>query len=136
MVYGAIMIAWVLVAAVFVYEITVETGYFKVIMDSIGGITDDRRLQVLLIAFAFGALLEGSGGGGAPVADHRRDDGRHRLPALRRRLMCLIANSAPVAYGGMGNPIRTLVAVTGLPRRPQRDGGPHSAVTTWSCRSS
>jgi lactate permease len=114
-VYAAIVIAWTLVAAVFVYEITVETGYFKVIMDSIGAVTDDRRLQVLLIAFAFGAVLEGSGGGGAPVAVCGAmlvGLGFRRFDAA---LMCLLANTAPVAWGGMGNPIRTLVAVTGLP---------------------
>lgn len=114
-VYAAIMIAWTLVAAVFVYEITVETGYFNVIMDSIGAVTDDRRLQALLIAFAFGAVLEGSGGGGAPVAVCGAmlvGLGFRRFDAA---LMCLLANTAPVAWGGMGNPIRTLVAVTGLP---------------------
>src|SRR6185437_9834569 len=68
LVYGAIAIAWVLVAAVFVYDLTVETGHFTIIMQSIGSVTDDRRLQVLLIAYAFGSVLEGAGGGGAPVA--------------------------------------------------------------------
>ena len=114
-VYAAIMIAWTLVAAVFVYEITVETGYFKVIMDSIGAVTDDRRLQVLLIAFAFGAVLEGSGGGGAPVAVCGAMLIGLGFQPFDAALMCLLANTAPVAWGGMGNPIRTLVAVTGLP---------------------
>jgi lactate permease len=114
-VYAAIQIAWTLVAAVFVYEITVETGHFKVIMDSIGAITDDRRLQVLLIAFAFGAVLEGSGGGGAPVAICGAMLVGLGFRPFDAALMCLIANTAPVAWGGMGNPIRTLVAVTGLP---------------------
>jgi len=68
LVYGWFRIAWVVVAAVFIYEITVESKKFEIIKQSIGGISDDRRLQVLLIAFAFGALLEGAGGGGAPVA--------------------------------------------------------------------
>ena len=114
-VYAAIMIAWTLVAAVFVYEITVETGYFKIIMDSIGAVTDDRRLQVLLIAFAFGAVLEGSGGGGAPVAVCGAMLIGLGFRPFDAALMCLLANTAPVAWGGMGNPIRTLVAVTGLP---------------------
>lgn len=114
LVYGVIRIAWVLLAAVFVYELTVETGHFETIKASIGGITDDRRLQVLLIAFAFGALLEGSGGGGAPVAITGAMMVGLGFNPFQTAIMCLIANSAPVAYGGMGNPIRTLVAVTGL----------------------
>ena len=68
LVYGLFRIAWVVVAAVFVYELTVESGQFETLKQSIGAITGDLRLQVLLIAFAFGALLEGAGGGGAPVA--------------------------------------------------------------------
>jgi lactate permease len=115
MIYGVMRISWVLWAAVFVYELTVETGHFETIKRSIGGITDDRRLQVLLIAFAFGALLEGSGGGGAPVAITGAMMVGIGFDPFQTAVMCLIANSAPVAYGGMGNPIRTLVAVTGLP---------------------
>ncbi len=114
LVYAAIMIAWTLVAAVFVYDVTVESGQFKVIMDSIGAVTDDRRLQVLLIAFAFGAVLEGSGGGGAPVAVCGAMMIGLGFRPFDAALMCLLANTAPVAWGGMGNPIRTLVAVTGL----------------------
>jgi lactate permease len=114
-VYAVIRIVWTLVAAVFVYEVTVATGYFKVIMESIGGITDDRRMQVLLIAFAFGAVLEGSGGGGAPVAICGAMMVGIGFKPFEAAVLCLIANTAPVAWGGMGNPIRTLVAVTGLP---------------------
>jgi len=115
LVYAVVRIAWTLVAAVFVYELTVETGHFTVIQESISGITADRRLQVLLIAFAFGAVLEGAGGGGAPVAicgAMMAGIGFHPFEAA---VLCLIANTAPVAWGGVGNPIRTLVAVTGLP---------------------
>jgi lactate permease len=93
----------------------VESRQFEVIKQSIGGISDDRRLQVLLIAFAFGALLEGSGGGGAPVAVCGAMLIGLGFPPFETALLCLIANSAPVAYGGLGNPVRTLVAVTGLP---------------------
>lgn len=115
LVYAVVRIAWTLVAAVFIYELTVESGHFEVIKESIGGITDDRRLQVLLVAFAFGALLEGAGGGGAPVAVcgvMMVGLGFHPFEA---GVLCLIANTAPVAWGGMGNPVRTLVAVTALP---------------------
>src|SRR6185369_1776443 len=78
-------------------------------------VTDDRRLQVLLIAYAFGAVLEGSGGGGAPVAVCGAMLIGLGFRPFDAALMCLLANTAPVAWGGMGNPIRTLVAVTGLP---------------------
>jgi lactate permease len=115
LVYAAIRIAWTLLAAVFVYEITVETGHFEIIKQSIGGITGDRRLQVLLIAFAFGALMEGAGGGGAPVAICGAMMAGLGFDPFQAAVLCLIANTAPVAWGGMGNPIRTLVAVTGLP---------------------
>src|SRR5947209_6851507 len=114
-VFGWFRIAWVVVAAVFVYDISVESGQFAVIKRSVGEISPDRRLQVLLIAFAFGALLEGAGGGGAPVAITAAMMIGLGFPPFQTALICLIANSAPVAYGGMGNPVRTLVAVTGLP---------------------
>jgi len=115
LVYAVVRIAWTLVAAVFIYELTVESGHFEVIKESIGAITDDRRLQVLLIAFAFGALLEGAGGGGAPVAVCGVMMVGLGFNAFEAGVLCLIANTAPVAWGGMGNPIRTLVAVTALP---------------------
>lgn len=115
LVYALVRIVWTLVAAVFVYELTVETGHFTVIQESISGITADRRLQVLLIAFAFGAVLEGSGGGGAPVAICGAMMAGIGFKPFEAAVLCLIANTAPVAWGGVGNPIRTLVAVTGLP---------------------
>jgi len=115
LVYGWFRIAWIVVAAVFIYEITVESKQFEIIKASIGGISDDRRLQVLLIAFAFGSLLEGAGGGGAPVAVCGAMMIGLGFPPFQTAILCLIANSAPVAYGGLGNPVRTLVAVTGLP---------------------
>src|SRR5713226_449735 len=115
LVYSVIRIVWTLLAAVYVYEITVEAGHFKTIKESIGGITADRRLQVLLIAFAFGAVLEGAGGGGAPVAVAGAMMVGLGFRPFEAAVLCLIANTAPVGFGGMGNPIRTLVAVTGLP---------------------
>src|SRR6516225_2394926 len=115
LVFGWFRIAWIVVAAVFVYDVTVESGKFEVVKQSVGGISNDRRLQVLLIAFAFGALLEGAGGGGAPVAITGAMMIGLGFPPFQTALLCLIANSAPVAYGGLGNPVRTLVAVTGLP---------------------
>lgn len=114
LVFGWFRIAWIVVAAVFVYDLSVESGQFEIIKRSVGDISEDRRLQVLLIAFAFGALLEGAGGGGAPVAVTGAMMIGLGFPPFETAIMCLIANSAPVAYGGMGNPVRTLVAVTGL----------------------
>lgn len=115
LVFGWFRIAWIVVAAVFVYDLSVESGQFAIVRQSIGDISEDRRLQVLLIAFAFGALLEGAGGGGAPVAVTGAMMIGLGFPPFQTALLCLIANSAPVAYGGLGNPVRTLVAVTGLP---------------------
>lgn len=115
LVYGWFRIAWIAVAAVYVYDISVASGQFALIKQSIGDISSDRRLQVLLIAFAFGGLLEGAGGGGAPVAITGAMLIGLGFPPFETTLMCLIANSAPVAYGSLGNPVRTLVAVTGLP---------------------
>src|SRR5579863_4467331 len=115
LVYGWFRIAWIAVAAVFVYDISVESGQFELVKKSIGDISGDRRLQVLLIAFAFGGLLEGAGGGGAPVAITGAMLIGLGFPPFQTVLMCLIANSAPVAFGSLGNPVRSLVAVTGLP---------------------
>ena len=115
LVYGWFRIAWIAVAAVYVYDISVESGQFTLVKQSIGDISSDRRLQVLLIAFAFGGLLEGAGGGGAPVAITGAMMIGLGFPPFQTTLLCLIANSAPVAYGSLGNPVRTLVAVTGLP---------------------
>jgi lactate permease len=114
LVFAAFKIAWVLLAAVFVYDITVETGHFEIIKESIGGVTPDRRLQVLLIAFAFGAVLEGAGGGGGPVAICGSMMVGLGYNPFAAAVLCLMANTAPVAFGAVGNPIRTLVAVTGL----------------------
>jgi len=113
-VYAVVWIGWTLIAAVFVYDLTVETGHFETIKGSIGAITDDRRFQLLLIAFAFGAVLEGAGGGGAPVAVTASMMIGLGFRPFETAVVCLMANTAPVAWGGMGNPVRTLAAVTGL----------------------
>src|SRR5258708_15793139 len=115
LVFGWFRIAWVVVAAVFVYDLSVESGQFEIVKRSIGDISEDRRLQVLLIAFAFGALLEGAGGGGAPVAVTGAMMIGLGFPPFQTALLCLIAHSAPVAYGGLGNPVRPLVSLTALP---------------------
>ncbi len=93
----------------------VETGQFQVMKESIAGVSSDRRLQVILIAFCFGAFLEGTGGGGAPVAIAGSFLIGLGFPHFQAATLCLLANTAPVAWGGVGNPIRVLNGVTGLP---------------------
>ena len=115
LVFGWFRMAWIVVGAVFVYDVTVESGQFEIIKRSISDISDDRRLQILLIAIAFGSVLEGAGGGGAPVAVTAATMIGLGFPPFEAALVCLIGNSTPVAFGGLGNPVRTLVAVTGLP---------------------
>jgi lactate permease len=91
-VFGWFRIAWIVVAAVFVYDVSVESGQFMAIKQSIAAISDDRRVQVLLIAFAFGALLEDAGGGGAPVAVSGAMMIGLGFPPFQTALLCLIAN--------------------------------------------
>src|SRR5438128_5358460 len=83
--------------------------------ESIAGLSAGRRLQVILIAFCFGAFLEGTGGGGAPVAIAGSFLIGLGFPPFQAATLCLVANTAPVAWGGVGNPIRVLAGVTGLP---------------------
>src|SRR5687768_3406981 len=114
-IFGVIRIAWIVVASIFLYNIASETGQFQVMKDSIAGLSSDKRLQLVLIAFCFGAFLEGTGGGGAPVAIAGSFLIGLGFNPFQAATLCLIANTAPVAWGGVGNPIRVLAAVTGLP---------------------
>ena len=122
-VFGFFRIAWIVIASIYLYNVAVETGQFQVMKESIAGLSSDRRLQVILIAFCFGAFLEGTGGGGAPVAIAGSFLIGLGFPHFQAATLCLLANTAPVAWGGVGNPIRVLNGVTGLPdARAQRDG--------------
>ena len=114
-IFGMIRIAWVIVASIFLYNIACETGQFEVMKQSIAGLSSDKRLQLVLIAFCFGAFLEGTGGGGAPVAIAGSFLIGLGFPPFQAATLCLVANTAPVAWGGVGNPIRVLAEVTGLP---------------------
>jgi lactate permease len=114
-VFGFFRIAWIVIASIFLYNVAVETGQFEVMKESIAGVSSDRRLQVILIAFCFGAFLEGSGGGGAPVAIAGSFLIGLGFPHFQAAILCLLANTAPVAWGGVGNPVRVLNGVTGLP---------------------
>ena len=113
--FGLFPIGWIVFTAMFVYDITVTTGEFEVLKDSIAGMASDRRIQVLLIAFCFGAFLEGAAGFGTPVAICAAmliGLGFRPLPAAG---LSLIGNTAPVAFGAIGTPVITLAGVTGLP---------------------
>jgi lactate permease len=113
--FGALKIAWIVLAAVFLYDISVETGQFEIMKESIAGITPDRRLQVLLVAFCFGAFIEGAAGFGAPVAIAGAFMIGLGFKPFHAAALNLIANTAPVAWGAIGTPVHTLAAVTALP---------------------
>jgi len=114
-VFGLLRIAWIVVGSIFLYNVASETGQFQIMKDSIAGLSSDKRLQLVLIAFCFGAFLEGTGGGGAPVAIAGAFLMGLGFSPFQSATLCLLANTAPVAWGGVGNPIRTLGGVTGLP---------------------
>jgi lactate permease len=113
--FGLLKIAWIVLAAVYLYDISVETGKFEIMKESIAGITPDRRLQVLLVAFCFGAFIEGAAGFGAPVAIAGAFMIGLGFKPFHAAALNLIANTAPVAWGAIGTPVHTLAAVTALP---------------------
>jgi lactate permease len=113
--YGILKIAWIVLAAVYLYDISVETGQFEIMKESVAGITADRRLQVLLVAFCFGAFIEGAAGFGAPVAIAGAFMIGLGFKPFHAAALNLIANTAPVAWGAIGTPVHALAAVSGLP---------------------
>ena len=113
--FGAFPIFWVIYWAIVLYRITVETGQFEIIKTSIGQLTSDRNLQALLIAFAFGAFLEGAAGFGTPVAVAAAILSGLGFSSFQAAGICLLANTAPVAFGSIAIPLVTLAATTGLP---------------------
>jgi lactate permease len=116
--YGIFPIAWIVFASIMMYRIAVDTGKFEIIKDSVGGLTDDRRLQAIFIAFAFGAFIEGAAGFGAPVAVSGAMLAGLGFSPFYAAGICLLANTAPVAFGSIGIPVITLANVTGLPVLP------------------
>ena len=112
--FGLLPIGWIVLNIIFLYQLTKDKGYFQILQDSIANITDDRRLQLLLIAFAFGAFFEGAAGFGTPVAVTGALLIGLGFSPLAASGLSLIANTAPVAYGALGTPIITLAKVTGL----------------------
>jgi len=111
---GFFPIGWIVLNVIFMYRLTVATGAFATLQQAIGGVTADRRLQLLLIAFAFGAFFEGASGFGTPVAVTAAVLIGLGFSPLAASGLSLIANTAPVAYGALGTPIAGLASVTGL----------------------
>jgi lactate permease len=111
---GFFPIGWIIINVIFLYRLTLEKGWFGLVQQSIGGITADRRLQLLLIAFSFGAFFEGASGFGTPVAVTGAILMGLGFSPLAAAGLSLIANTAPVAYGALGTPIQGLASVTGL----------------------
>ena len=114
-VFGLLPIGWTVFGAMLLYNITVESGQFAVIRRSIGSLSGDARVQAVLIGFAFGAFLEGAAGAGSPVAICGAMLVGLGVPPFKAAVLCLIANTSPVCYGGLGVPILTLGNVTGIP---------------------
>jgi lactate permease len=112
--FGILPIGWIVLSAIFLYRLTVETGQFDIVKRSILGLSDDRRLQALLIAFCFGAFVEGAAGFGTPVAISAALLVGAGFTPLRAAGLALLANTSPVAFGALGTPITTLAQVTGL----------------------
>src|ERR1700690_2192185 len=113
--FGLLKIVWIVIAAVFLYDISVETGQFEIMKQSVAAITPDRRLQLLLVAFCFGAFIEGAAGFGAPVAIAGAFMIGLGFRPFHAAALNLIANTAPVAWGAIGTPVHALAAVTALP---------------------
>jgi lactate permease len=111
---GFFPIGWIVLNVIFLYRLTVEKGAFETLQSTIGGVTEDRRLQLLLIAFSFGAFFEGASGFGTPVAVTGAILIGLGFSPLAASGLSLIANTAPVAYGALGTPIAGLASVTGL----------------------
>jgi lactate permease len=112
--FGLFPIGWIIVTAMFLYQLTLEAGALEIMKRSVTRLSADHRMQALLIAFSFGAFLEGAAGFGAPVAISAALLTGAGFPALEAACLALIANTAPVAFGALGTPIITLAKVTGL----------------------
>lgn len=113
-VFGFFPILWIVINAIWVYQMTVQTGHFDVLRRSFAGISDDHRIQAIIIAFSFGALLEALAGFGAPVAVTSVMLLALGFKPLKAAVLALVANTAPVAYGAMAIPIITLGKVSGI----------------------
>ncbi|MBV5350244.1 L-lactate permease, partial [bacterium] len=111
---GIFPIVWIIINAIWIYNMTVESGEFEIIKNSLASITEDRRLQAVFIAFAFGAFIEGTAGFGTPVAITAAMLVGIGFNPVYAAGLCLIANTAPVAFGGIGLPIIVAASVSNL----------------------
>ena len=114
--FGLFPIMWIVVTAIWIYNMTVETGHFAVLRRSFGAISDDQRVQAVIIAFCFGALLEALAGFGTPVAITAVMLIALGFQPIKAAAVALVANTAPVAFGAIAIPIVTLSEITGLPK--------------------
>src|SRR5207253_9291129 len=110
--FGLLPVGWTIFNAMLLYNVTVETGHFTIVRRSIAGVSGDARIQAILIGFAFGAFLEGAAGGGTPVAICGAIMVGLGFNPFLAAVLCLIANTSPVAYGGLGTPLIVLSGVT------------------------
>src|ERR671923_1904853 len=113
--FGLLPVGFTIFNTMLLYNITVETGYFGIVRRSVANLSADARIQAILIGFAFGAFLEGAAGGGTPVAICGAIMVGLGFNPFLAAVLCLIANTSPVAYGGLGTPLIVLNGVTGLP---------------------
>ena len=126
--YGLFPIGWIVLNAVFLYNLTVAAGQFEIVKSSVARLSADRRIQALLVAFSFGAFIEGAAGFGTPVAITAALLNGLGFTPLYSAGLSLIANTAPVAFGAIGTPILTLAAITDIPaQHAERDGRPAAA---------
>jgi lactate permease len=112
--FGLFPIGWIILNAIFIYDLSVETGQFAVLQQQVAGVSRDRRIQALLVAFSFGAFIEGAAGFGAPIAISGALLIGLGFKPLEAAKLSLIGNTAPVAFGSLGIPLLTLAKVTGL----------------------
>ena len=114
--FGLFPIIWIVLNAIWLYNLTVKTGHFAVLRRSFAGISDDERIQAIIVAFCFGALIEGLAGFGAPVAISAVMLLGLGVPPMKAAVLALVGNTAPVAFGSIATPIITLAAITDLPK--------------------
>ena len=116
--FGIFPISWICFTSILLYRLAVDTGKFEIIKDSVGGLTNDRRLQAMFIAFSFGAFIEGAAGFGAPVAVAGAMLAGLGFSPFYAAGICLLGNTTPVAFGSLGIPVTTLANITGMPVLP------------------
>ena len=133
--FGLLPVGWTIFSAMLLYNITVETGQFTIIRRTVAGISGDARIQAILIGFSFGAFLEGAAGGGTPVAICGAIMVGLGFNPFLAAVLCLIANTSPVAYGGLGTPLIVLNGVTGIPDGDAQHHGRASAAVPVAHRA-